>query len=84
MEEVKMTKQLETIASPHCDIDKLEDGEEIMEVDGWCDLCSYSFGGSMTRRPAIHLQGKFYHPSCYPTAVNIYIANQRLKNHKDK
>lgn len=72
----------ETLASPNCDVSKLADGEEIVCCDGYCDLCNWAFGGSMTQRRAIHLQGKFYHPSCYPTAVNAYLATKRLKKER--
>lgn len=62
----------------------LQNGAEVVGAIGWCDLCNISFGGSMTMRKAKYLDGKFYHPECYPTAVNIYLADKRLNLQRDK
>lgn len=74
----------DSLASPHCDISKLEDGDELTCVDGYCDLCNWTFGGSFTIRRAIHFQGKFYHQKCYPTAVNVYLTTKKLEKAKKK
>lgn len=58
---------------------ELRDGELVKYVMGWCDLCNSSFGGSMTERPAKYLNGKFYHPTCFPEAVDIFLADKRLE-----
>lgn len=73
----------ESTVVPHCNISELKDGDRILGVDGYCYHCSYAFGGSMSPRDAMYLQGKFYHPSCYPAAVDVYIATEKLKKARE-
>jgi hypothetical protein len=56
-----------------------EDGQEILGAVGWCSFCDILFGGSATPRRAIALNGKLYHPECYPRAVDIHLANLKLQ-----
>jgi hypothetical protein len=56
-----------------------ENGQEVDGSLGWCDLCNYSFGGSAAPRKSKHLNGKFYHLECYPAAVQIHLADLKLR-----
>lgn len=58
----------------------LKNGDGLIGAVGYCALCSVSFGGSMTMRPAKYLDGKVYHPACYPQAVEIYLADKKLRD----
>lgn len=60
----------------------MKNGDEILGATGWCDLCDYSFGGSATLRRVKYLNGKLYHPKCYPLAVKIYLADLKLKENQ--
>lgn len=59
-----------------------ENGTLLLKAYGSCDLCHQSFGGYATARPAKYLDGMLYHPSCYPMAVEIWLADQKVKNVK--
>lgn len=64
------------------EVEALKDGDLVQGAGGWCDLCRISFGGSMSPRDAKSLDGKLYHPTCYPKAVEIFLADKKLHMHE--
>lgn len=59
---------------------EFRNGQEVTGLlSTYCDLCDYSFGGSMTICRGKYLDGKFYHLKCYPMAVDIYFADKKIK-----
>lgn len=62
---------------------KFENGE-LVSMPGWCDLCGITFGSSASPCHAKHLDGKFYHPHCYPQAVEIFLADKKIEEYERK
>ncbi len=51
----------------------------------YCALCNIGFGGSGTSHMYLGkwLDGKVYHNHCYPQAVSLFIADQKLKEFEE-
>ena len=63
-----------------------ENGDRVNGLCGeYCAHCSYAFGGSGTSHMylGVFLNGKVYHPDCYITAVDLYIADRKLKDFEE-